>query len=237
MSGRNRVTVTIVFVGLALMLCGCMAVTQLPDGQTSIMSAQGNQERTNLVISPVPTPAALTYRPLKSCTYRSSSVGFGVDQTQSTGEISVRRVRDRLLLVDDSNGKKSTFLMSPSGKIYDFNNINSKGVQTTGDTQAAYQYSIFFPEFTTGLLRPGDTAATIRGKDGKVAGSYQYRGTTTYHGSTGYVLDYVALAPNTPYGAVVAGFSIIDTKSMLTSHLLIAVQDSRLQVDMDSCTQ
>jgi hypothetical protein len=226
----------LVALAAALTLSGCVSVATLPDGQSSIMSAPSNQQRAQLMISAVPTSVALNYRPFKNCSYHSSSVGFGQPSHQTDGQLTARKIRDRLLLVDDSDGAKSSILMDASGQIFDFNLTDSKGVQHTGDTQSGDQYSYMFPQFNQNALKPGDVAANVKTKDGKVMGSYLYRGTTQMHGMNGFVLDFVAMAPNTSYGALLTGFDVVESRTMVPLLLVTDAQGNKIQIETNSCT-
>jgi len=210
-----------------------MTVATLPDGQPSLMNQPSFQERSQFVISAVPSSGPLTYKPLKSCRYTSSSAQGNVLPHQGHGELTVRRVRDRLQLVDeDSDGKKSSFLLSANGKIYDFNIADDKGSRSTTDNSSAAEFSYMLPEYVPATLKPGDTAATLTTKNGSIAGAYQYRGVVQRNGSPAYLLDMMINVQNNPtYSAVVAGFDVVDARSNLPSLLVMDVGNTKLRFE------
>jgi hypothetical protein len=234
----------------SIFLSGCGAlVTRLPDGQVSVMNSDSNRLRGALAITPAPLHTPMAYIPIKQCSYVEFTNSIGGKLSEEPVDISLRIVKDRLLVVVRRNsGTTSTYLISERGTVHDFNTIDlSTGERVTPDNHSAMAYrklnelkerrdhgaasphvinefSIWLPEYTKTRLSPGDIAASVLSEDGRTWAKYRYRGFTVFDGKTAAVLDLERLqGVNRSGGPVVVGFNIVDLDTMLP---MIAVLNS-----------
>lgn len=247
---------------LAFTLTACQGITTLPDGQISIMHGVSNRLRGQLAITSVDPQIAVSYIPVKDCSYREMREALNEPQMERRLDLSIKAIENRLLVVIRGDYHNvSTYLISKSGKLYDFNAIdpsrservtpqnyeevtNRKLRQMNATRDPRYQalhlineFSLAIPEYTTTFMRVGKTVAVVLSEDGNLWGEYKFRGTTLFGGIRAGVLDLVRTQVTLPqYGPTVVGFSVVDLTTMLP---LIVVIDSgsTYQLERISCSQ
>lgn len=237
------------------LLAGCVSIVKLPDGQTSAMGAESNSLRAQLIINPTPLPTALAYKPVVSCLYRETRTPFGKPTVITQGQLSVRRVRDRYLVTSREEGRTSTALIGPHGKLYDFNLVDSNNERATTQTYNAEvdrklaelnatgdprvnnahvvnDFAVLIPDFAPNPRYPGDTAAVVLDEGNNDWAVYRYRGLTQVAGTTAAVLDLTRTFPDNPeIGPSLVGFDVIDLRTMLP---VLVVLDAGIQVKLES---
>lgn len=217
-----------------LVLTGCSreAVRQEPPPPRSMLDAEAEQLRTRLRPEAVPLKGSLWYRPVARCRFvEARSPGTAGNPATMT----VKPLANRLLLTKIAGKDVSTVLLDRQGKLYDYNIIDPvTRRRVTPESSAAdarrrpasprggaiaasaSRGVVWLPEFKAASAAPGDTIATVVADDGSIWGRYVYRGGVTYRNSPGAVVDIVR-EPGGPHksGAVLAGFTIINLRTML----------------------
>jgi hypothetical protein len=250
---------TLSLLGLVItVLGGCQGTPLLVAGLPTAMDPADNAQRQQLAVNPVPTPTSLVYAPIKSCSYQVRQVDADGAEKLIRSTVSVKRVKDRLLVVETADGKVSTVLINASGKILDFNKVDPNSsrrvTSETFDTESHRQLdelkaknpkalgahviqdiSLVTPEFMAARLNVGDTAAVVKAEDGSVWGTYLYRGVADRAGSAAIVLDLTHVLESAPqYGPVLVGYALFDSKTMLPLTLVLDA-GFKTHLDQVSC--
>lgn len=202
-------------VGGLLLLAGCAPLEQ----QFPILSLVSNSSPRPpaLNLRPEIIPTLPHYRPVRLCRYSSRmAAGFGSSQ-QDTLTITVRRVRDRLLVTSVSGADQSTALISSLGQRYDFNAADASGGRLTPKSFAGTEgergpqmnnIDLFIPPYGPGPASPGQTVSSLRDSGGAVRAVFVYRGVTTFHDRPALLMDLMISSGGTTGRTV--GFSIVD---------------------------
>ena len=232
------------FVALSQVVA-CAPLTQLDDGRTSGLTAEGNALRLSVPLQGQATPVRFSYRPIKSCTFTEKTSGPTISATNRRLILSIRPISDKLqiVVVRDSDPPE-TYLINRSGHLYDFNaqNVLHPGNRVTTDNQATIarnnvsetskaaraptfhgaihainDFNLYVPEYTSGLVRPGQTVATIVTMDDlQPYASYRYMGTVDYQGNQVALLDLSRKMPGFENrGPIIVGFSLVDIRTSL----------------------
>jgi len=246
-----------IFVGAlaALLAAGCQSpIAILPDGQPSAMDGQNNQLRTQLTLSAVPIGASV-YVPVKGCTFTETRQPIGEPAQVIAVKVSIKKVRDRLLIVSNENGDSSTALIGRNGKIYDFNTadpsdhhrvttesyssdvdaklakLREHNITAAANPHVINEFSVLVPEYFAKSANPGDTVAVVYAEDGSIWANYVYRGMTHFHGADAQVMDLIRLMPNAAsYGPIMIGFDVVDVRTRMP---LLIVIDAGMKVRLE----
>lgn len=225
---------------LAFAVCGCAILPEVPSLPPSAMSPPYTQFRLNLEVEArsIPRPP---YRPVQGCTYRALATDLGGHTSDRPVELSVRLVRERLLVSMAASSEKSTALIGSDGQIFDFSLSSPGGVinpetwmsaareraesfRRTGRKNAHVfnDLSLIVPHYLPGQFDPGATVAILADEDGRSWARHVYRGTTTFGGRQALLFDLLGSAalPSAQTDQLV-GFALIDPATMLPLALIL----------------
>lgn len=246
---------------LDLMACAiflsavCTGAEAMPGRWKPGLSKVNARTRAALVIAADAMSHSLVYAPAAPCTYRSTFTLYGQDPQVRISSVSLKPVRNRLLVSMLGPGENSTVLIDRSGMLYDFNLVNMNGTRSTSEdyqaganeqaartrekygasSHAINDFTILYPHFIAGRRQVGDVVAEIADESGSLWGTYVYRGTTSYAGRQAVVIDLVHKLETRPDKPPVAvGFNILDA-STLAPLLLVLDAGSALRVERISC--
>ena len=216
---------------MALLAAACGDLNRLPDGQLSFLSPENKAARAALQISPV--SAAISYRPVSSCTYADATVLIGGQSGSSQVAVAVRAAGVRLELVETfPDGNIQTSLMDRAGRVYDYNGLQASGGvggRVTPENQALVSQHVVqdaskvtsapvnglnkflytFPAYVRPSLLVGQDAAYLSTLDGAPWGVFVYRGLTSFQGRQAILLDLVK-TPSAINSAYVTGYDLVD---------------------------
>lgn len=220
----------------------------------SVMSAANTRLREELPVVRIPLAGGLSYHSVTHCQFNESlSLATGGTAKRSS-IITVKPIRNRLLITVTSGAVSSTILIDQQGKLFDYNIVDMvTGKRTTPESFAIYARTSlaevrakygpnvsgahiikgesWLPMFVKTSADVDDTIANLLAEDDSVWGAYVYRGTTWYHGTAAAVIDITRKLDSRPRDApVVIGFDIINLKTMLPMlHVLDAGSTFRLE--------
>ena len=231
---------------LILLICtvstlsaGCQMAAILPDGQHSAMGIASNVQRATLDIEPRTHLGELVYSQVSNCVYKQSIRLHGSSTTEDfTITVSLKPIEDKYLVVlDSSNRKTSTALITYYGKLLDFNIIDSvSGERYTsesygekiqqrkkelgtaykpGNTYFVNPISIFLPELENKKsYRVDQVVSTILEEEGSKWGEYVYRGVSDFEGQRVLVLDLIRTKGGGGYGRpLIFGYNLLDVNT------------------------
>jgi hypothetical protein len=246
---------------IALFLDGCSVLTTLPDGQPSAMDDQNNRIRSQLAITASPLGASLKYHPVKNCSYDDTENQAGIGVQQFHIDVSVKPVRNRLLITANNGKSISDALITPTGKLLEFNLTDDQdNTHTTPETyqnrvdqtvakldpqyykglshpHALNNFSLKFPEYSAPIHNPGDIAAVIIDEANEQWGAYRYRGVTQIDGTTAAVLDITRVFPDySERGPSLVGFELIDLRTMLPVLFVMQGVGFEVRMQRSNCT-
>ncbi|HEV7658217.1 MAG TPA: hypothetical protein VGO55_00070 [Allosphingosinicella sp.] len=198
----------------------------IPGGTRSGMGYERTEIRSQLAIAPVSFPQRPTYRPVQACVYRVVMGTAEGEWSEGTQQVSIRRVRDRLLITVVQGGNTSTALIGDNGQVYDFNVSLVDGVRTNReaffggshgnrDAMAVNPINLAFPHYALPRLSVGEMTGFVQHESGWPWARYVYRGTTTYHGSEAIVLDLISQGETAGGEPLTVGFSVIDRRTWM----------------------
>jgi hypothetical protein len=208
-------------------LAACQSTPKGPSGPPTTMAAANVQFRTALPVEPTPLRAAF-YRQLPRCSYAVGRALTGKPATRKDVALTIRPVRDRLLITLQEGGEASTALIGADGTMHDFNLRDDEGVRWTSDDYGARaarlaaqgagsvinQFTAMFPRYQQGPWMVDAPVAEVHDQTGAVWARYYYRGLTNSHGRRAAVLDMLSAtsANGTP---LLTGYNIVDAESLV----------------------
>jgi hypothetical protein len=192
--------------------------------------------RSRLPVAAVPV-ARLSYAPIEGCGYRAVITDPGRRYDDHGQELTVRPVRDRLLVTLAGGGQTSTALIGGDGRLFDFN-LGGPGPPANAETWPALakaraaalrsagasdphvlnHLAVLFPHYSVAMLNPGATVASVPDESGQPWARFVYRGTTSHQGRDGLLLDLVRGAGT---GEQTVGFSLVDARAMIPQLLVL----------------
>jgi hypothetical protein len=225
---------------LLLTVCGCAILPEAPSLPPSAMSPRYTQFRLNLDVEArsVPRPP---YRPVQGCTYRALATDPGGRTSDHSVELSVRPVRERLLVSMAASPERSTALIDGDGQMFDFSLASGGGIinpetwTSTAKEQAQSfrragredahvinDFSLIMPHYLPGRFDPGATVAILTDEDGRSWARHVYRGTTSFGGRQALLFDLLGstASPSAQTDQLV-GFALIDPETMLPLALIL----------------
>jgi len=125
----KKFLIRLYFFSSTIFLTGCLIIATLPDGQQSIMSAELNLQRANLIIDPIQLNQALHYTPKKKCLYKEFRLEYGNNSAEIYDTfLTVKSIKEKYLLIIKKENSRisttSTALINPNGEILDFNLVD-----------------------------------------------------------------------------------------------------------------
>lgn len=171
----------------------------------------------SLVLRPEAIPALPRYRAVSLCRY-SGRMSDGLHTQSDAQTITVRRVRDRLLVTSTIGSEHSTALISQSGHRYDFNAADATGLRLTPEEFRAAQgqggpgmnnMDLYIPAYISGGAQPGQIVSVLRDGTGTVQAAFVYRGLATFQNREAILLDLVRSSGGADIGRTI-GYSIVD---------------------------
>jgi hypothetical protein len=226
---------------LALALCGCTLLPEIPvlsDRPAlppSEMSPAYTQFRLDLAVE-AKSIARPLYRPVAGCTYRALATDLGGRDSDRPVELTVRPVRERLLVSIVAGSSTSTALIGGDGRMFDFSLAGQGGVVnpetwTSIARQRAESYrragrkgahvfndiSLIVPLYLPARFDPGAVVAILADEEGGIWARHVYRGITAFAGRQALLFD--LLGP----GGVdhLVGFALVDPATMLPLALIL----------------
>jgi hypothetical protein len=189
--------------------------------------------------------------PIEGCSYRTvitDPAGRHADRSQ---ELTLRPVRDRLLLSLAGGGRTSTALIGSDGRMFDFN-LGGPGAAMNAETWPALarqradelraaksrdphvinELAVLFPHYGAAVLNPGATVATVQHESGQPWARFVYRGTTSHDGREMLLLDLVRDAGRA--GQQTVGFSLVDARRMIP-RLLVLDSSYKIHFEQQRC--
>jgi hypothetical protein len=225
---------------LALATCGCAILPQVPSLPPSAMSPAYTQFRQNLDVQArsIPRPP---YRPVQGCTYRALATDLGGRNSDRHVELSVRPVRERLLVSMAASSERSTALIDGDGHMFDFSLAGPGGVinpetwMSTSKEQAASfrragredvhvinDLSLIVPHYLPARFDPGATVAILTDEEGRSWARHVYRGTTSFDGRQALLFDLLGSTASPSVQAdQLVGFALVDPATMLPLALIL----------------
>jgi len=241
----------------AFALSGCsggLQLPRLPTGETLSMTAPSVRERSSFAVEPRPFVGPATYTAVGQCSYHQESSIPGTPP-QETATITVRNVRDRLLVTMIGSSGTSTALIGIDGTLHSFNLIDANGVRRTQDNAdalarrdaAAYQarsgpsahiinsFASVYPHYIKRSWAPGDVVARLNSEDGVLWATHVYRGMTIHKGQAAALIDIVRLQPGSArLGPLVVGWALVDPATM--APLLFTLDSGfRVRIERIAC--
>jgi hypothetical protein len=236
----------------ALLLAGCQTTPPTGGAPPTTMSAANTAFRSRLAIAAVPV-ARLPYGPVEGCIYRAVTTDPAGRHSDRTLELSIRPVRERLLVSLAAGPQTSTALIGSDGRMYDFN-LSGLGAPANPETYPALaskraaelrgagardayvlnELGVYFPRYAAAVMNPGQSVATILDENGRTWGRYVYRGTASHKGRDALLLDVVRVlgAPSQPEQT--AGFALIDARQMVPL-LLVLDSGGKIHLEQQRC--
>jgi hypothetical protein len=232
-----------------LLLAGCQTAPAITGAPMPTMSKANTAFRGRLAVAAVPV-ARLGYTPVEGCTYRivlTDPAGRHGDRSQ---ELTIRGVRDRLLVSLAGSGQTSTALIGSDGRMFDFN-LAGLGAPANPETYPALagkraaelraagasdphvlnELAVLFPHYSTAVFNPGQTAAGIEDENGRGWGRYVYRGTVSHKGGDALLFDLLRTSVVAGRQAErTVGFALVDARKMIP---LLLVLDSSYKIHFE----
>ena len=228
---------------LALALCGCALLPGRhgrPSLPPSAMSPAYTQFRLNLDVDarPIDRPP---YRPVPGCTYRTLATDVGGRDSDRPVELSVRPIRERLLVSIAAGSETSTALIGDDGRMFDFSLAGQGGVVNPetwtsfarqraeslrragrADVHVFNDLSLIVPHYLPSRFNPGATVAILADEEGKIWTSHVYRGITAFGGRQALLFDLLGSTAPPPVRADrLVGFALVDPATMIPLALVL----------------
>lgn len=238
---------------LALALCGCTMLPKSGSLPPSVMSSAYTEFRESLDVKKRSMARPL-YRPVPDCTYRVLATDPGGRDSDRPAEVSVRPVRERLLVSIAAGSETSTALIGEDGNMFDFSLagqgavVNPETWTSTAkeraesfrragreDAHVVNELSLIVPHYLSDRFNPGATAAILADEEGGVWVRHVYRGTTTFRGRQALLFDLLGSGPTAPGTAEhLVGFALVDPANMLPMALILDASQ-KLRFDQLGC--
>jgi len=220
-------------------LAGCQTMQGAASPSSSTMDSANLLLRSQLAVVPQPIPRLPLYASVARCIYHQVSTRATAVPSDTRFELSIRPIRDRLLITLREGARASTALIGPDGTLHDFNLIDVEGRRWTmegygpgvGNGKLINQFMVAFPRYQQSLWNVGDSVAEVLSQDGTGWGHYVYRGLTTYGGSEAAVLDLVVPVEGR---LVQVAFNVVDIRTM-TPVLNIFDAGSSTRLERERC--
>ncbi|MEI9852281.1 MAG: hypothetical protein WDN24_17105 [Sphingomonas sp.] len=219
------------------------------------MTRPSQMERSSFVVDPRPFVGPATYTAVGQCSYFQESSMPGAP-TRETDTITVRNVRDRLLVTIIGLNGTSTALIGPDGKLHSFNLVDANGVRRTRENagvlaseeaeryraqlgrsaHSVNSFSSVYPHYIKLSWVPGDIVAQLNSEDEILWASHIYRGLTVYKGRSVALIDIVRIQPGSARrGPLVVGWSLVDPATM--APLLFTLDSgAKVRIERISCS-
>lgn len=247
--------------GLTLLaiLNACAPVTRMKDGSYSQLQPENTALRESLAVRPPATALTITYRVVRECIYRDSSVLLVGRNADTDAILKMRAIRDRIQILYTRAGQATdTALIYSNGRLSDFNigdtvtgrrgtpeaepfekalavqrvkaaNPRAPGVHVLND------FSLLTPAYITTAFRVGAEVARVEDESGTLWARYIFAGVSTYKGVNAAVLDLRRDVPDgREYGPVLVGFNIIDLNNGLPL-LYVLNSGSNIRIEQKEC--
>jgi hypothetical protein len=253
MPGRRGAALAVL---LALAVGGCATLLpQTPSLPPSVMSPAYTQFRQDLDVE-ARSVARPPYRPVPGCTYRALATDLGGRGSDRPVELSVRPVRERLLVEIAAGSEISTGLIDRDGRMFDFSLVG-QGVVVNPETWTSIakeraesfrragrenahvfnELSLIVPHYLPARLSPGATVAILADEDGGIWARHVYRGMTAFGGRQALLFDLLGSAAPSPVRAdQLVGFALIDPATMLPLALILDTSQ-KLRFEQLACGQ
>jgi hypothetical protein len=225
---------------LALAMSGCAIVPEVPSLPPSAMSPAYTQFRQSLDVE-ARSIARPPYRPVEGCTYRALATDLDGRTSDRPVELSVRPVRERLLVSMAASSERSTALIGGDGNMFDFSLASRGGVvnpeswtstakeraesfRRAGrkDAHVINDLSLIVPHYLPGRFDPGATVAVLADEDGRNWARHVFRGTTTFNDRQALLFDLLGSDASPSDGADhLVGFALVDPATMLPLALIL----------------
>ena len=243
---------------LALALCGSSILPKVPSLRPraaslppSVMSPTYTQFRRKLGVETrsIDRPP---YRPVPGCTYRAT--GLGGHDSDRPVELSVRPVRDRLLVSIAAGAETSTALIGGDGRMFDFSlprqgrvvnpeswasfaRERAESLRRAGreDPHVINELSLIVPHYLPARFDPGATVAIVADENGAIWGRHVYRGITVFGGRQALLFDLLgpAALPQARADHLI-GFALVDPATMLPLALVLDTSQ-KLRLEQLAC--
>lgn len=198
----------------------------------------------------------LQYTAGHSCSYEFVEFRTGLSELSGTMEFKTTAVRDRIAISADAVGAKSSFLISPDGRIANFNavdpftkrrttfkNFEAEAARIKEETRLAQPDSIIQDVLISPPLVPrivandgsvGSKVAILEGTNGEWAG-YYYQGMVRYREWDAVVLDLIrqSALDGKKYRI---GFLVAEYRTMVPL-MLVFENFERIRVRINSCSR
>ena len=233
------------FISLLASLSGCAPLSEIA-GVPAVIGGAELQFRNQLALDRVPLPRPAVYSPMTSCTYLISESDILGRSDEMIQKVSIRRVRDRILVTSLGTYGTSTALISPLGKLYDFNvpeprsggranpeNISSLNPDGRG-VPVLIQFQYLYPEFISIHPQLDQVAAEVRLSNQRLWGQYIYRGIAQYEGLSVAVFDLVNVDVMPGARPKMIGFSLVDISNM-SPVLVVKIEEHKMEYKRVSC--
>lgn len=226
---------------LALGVGGCAFILpETPSLPPSAMSPAYTQFRQSLDIE-AHSIARPLYRPVQGCTYRVFGTDLGARDSDRPVDLSVRPVRERLLVSIAAGSETSTALIGGDGKMFDFS-LAAQGVVVNPETWTSIareralsfrragredahvvnDLSLIVPHYLPARFNPGATVAILADENGGIWARHVYRGMTAFSGRQALLFDLIGSAgPPSARADNLIGFALVDPATMLPLALIL----------------
>jgi hypothetical protein len=225
---------------LAQFLEGCTILPEAPSLPPSVMSPAYTEFRQSLDVE-ARSIARPPYRPVSGCSYRAVATDLGGRDSDRSVELSVRPVRERLLVSIAAGSEKSTALIGGDGRMFDFS-LAGQGAVVNPETWASIareraesfrragredahvvnDLSLIVPHYLPARFNPGATVAILADEDGGIWARHVYRGMTEFGGRQALLFDLLGVAASPADRADhLVGFALVDPATMIPLALIL----------------
>jgi hypothetical protein len=222
----------------SMLLPGCAPLQQ----QFPILGLLSSPPRPpSLALRAEGIPALPRYRAVSLCRY-NGRMSDGMHTQSDSQTITVRRVRDRLLVTSVIGSEQSTALISQLGQRFDFNAADAAGPRLTPDEFGKVQgesgpgmnnMDLYIPPYISGPAQPGQIVSVLRDGTGTVQAAFVYRGLATFQNREAILLDLVRSSSGADIGRTI-GYSIVDRARALPL-LFEAAGNPSIRVEQIEC--
>jgi len=224
---------------LAVAAGGCSLLPDVPTLPPSVMSPAYTQFRLSLEVEArsIPRPS---YRAVPGCTYRALGTDLGGHDSDRPVELSVRPVRERLLVSIAAGSETSTGLIDAEGRMFDFS-LAGQGVVVNpetwtsvakeraetfrragrSDAHVVNELTLIVPHYVPDRFNPGATVAILSDEDGGIWARHVYRGITDFGGRQALLFDLLGPAAPPDRADQLVGFALVDPSTMLPLALIL----------------
>lgn len=236
-----------------VILTGCVALHRV-EGVWTGLNGELLDLRNSFVVQPERLKHPPKYAPVESCNYRVDVVRDGRSLDPISFPLTIKSVRDRLLVSYEYGSPASTAIIDTRGRIHDFNFVDvffgdrwdseslpnkiSKLRQSLGPEPGwLNQIQLLFPELNSRALLPGDRLGVLHdvGK-GSVWGHYVYRGRSIVAGRSAIMGDVLRSSPALNGQPFNYGFGLFDEDTFVPLLVIFMLApDSYIKVQRTEC--